>query len=127
LETAALMADGRDAEVLKKLGRKTAELALKIGAVLSGVQYIKDSAEVVDILLKAFGAGQVIKLRRQQVAAASDLLRWADAISFMTLAWCFAAELFVLGTRAKGQTPEKTIMLHVIKRVARSKRLWKVP
>jgi hypothetical protein len=103
LDAASLMSRGRDVEVIKALGLKSLDLTIKIGAVLSGAKALKDAAEVVDILREGIATGRVTKLRREQVRVASDLLRWADAIALVALAWCYAAELFVLGTLGRGR------------------------
>ena len=127
MESAEHMAYGRDIEVYKVLGRRTLTLAIGIGAKLSGIGYVKDAAEVLATLKEAAETGQAIRLRRDQARAASELLRWADAISLLTIAWCYSAESFLDDIVGKSQRSQPEIMERVIRRIARNARNWNHP
>jgi hypothetical protein len=126
-EAAELMASGRDVEVYKLLGKRSLQLALEILAKLSGIGYAKDAADILGTLQEVAEAGEAFELRRKQVIEASQLLRWADAITLLTIAWCYSAEEVLLRLAGKRGGSEEAIMEATIKRIVKNARSWKVP
>lgn len=118
LTSGALLSQGRDAEAVKQLGEHLFGLALKIGAKLSGVEYVKDLAELIEALRELLKTGEIVKLRRQQVRMASDLLMWLDAVTLVALTWGFAAQHFLLAAEGKGGASDDDVIDLVLARMA---------
>ncbi len=121
-----LISNGRDAEAIKALGRHVFDLILKIGAKLSGVEYIKDLAELIAALKDLIKTGQIIKFRKQQVRTASDLLKWADAVTLVALAWAYSAQRYLLVTEGKtgAELEDEAVLELVIARMVQCSQTW---
>lgn len=123
-DSADLISKGKDAEAAKHLFKELLAMGFKIGVKLTPLRYVKDAAEALEALQDILRTTKANRLRKQQVKVATDLLNWLDAVAFVILRWCYAAELFLLGAQGKGNTPESTIWGLVDGRLAVAVKAW---
>jgi hypothetical protein len=117
VDAVELIANERDKEAFKALGKQTLEFGLKVAATLSGFELVKLAKEMIEAGLDVVRLGQSTKLRKNQVAVASNFLSWLDAITIICLGWCFRAQRQLLAMEGKGQTSDDEILAMVEKRI----------
>lgn len=100
MEAVQLIAEERDPEAYKALGKQAAMTVAKIGMILSGLEPLKLIEEFISTAMDVYETGQSMKLRKNQVKLASDLMLWLDAVSLVCLTWTVQAQGLIL--RAQG-------------------------
>jgi hypothetical protein len=123
-ESLSHLAGERDTEALKVLGTKSLGLVLGVFARLSGVQYVKEAAEIVVTLKEVVATGHAAKHRRQQARAASELMRWLDAVALVAMAWQCEAQRYLYGTIGKAQESTAALVRRVERRIMKASRNW---
>jgi hypothetical protein len=124
VDSAELISNERDGEVIKQLGWRAASVGAQLLAKLSGVSYVKDAAEIAAAFQEAIATGQTVKLRRSQARMATDLLNWIDAVTAVGLAWCYGAQLFLLGAAGQGSVSDSVVTDLVLQRMAQRSQTW---
>ena len=56
---------------------------------------------------------------------ASTFLRWVDAITHLTIAWCYSAEEILSGLAGRRIASSNAVMDRVLKRMQRNARSWR--
>ena len=125
LEAADLISRGKDAEAARHLLKELLTTGFKIGIKLTPLRYLKDAADALEALGDILRTRKAARLRRQQVKVATDLLNWLDAVELVVFAWCYAAQLFLLAMRGRGQTPGPRIVARVEAEIAVAAKAWR--
>lgn len=119
LRSAEAVANGRDADALKHLGKRIVEGTIKWGSKLLPVRYedLKDLVDAIQGLKDVADAGKATKLRKQQARIGSDFLTWIDAIVLLSVSWSAQAQRFLLATQGKGDADDREVLKLVEARV----------
>lgn len=117
----------RDSKAIKLLSWDVVKLLLKWGTKPLPVRYddVKDLAEVLSAAEDVGSVAKASKLRRQQVAAATDLLTWLDALHLLALAWAFEAHRHIATAQGRGVLKDDVVFAEVEKLAVTRSRDWK--
>lgn len=117
----------RDSKAIKLLSWDVVKLLLKWGTKPLPVRYddVKDLAEVLGAAEDAASVAKASKLRRQQVAAATDLLTWLDALHLLALAWAFEAHRHIATAQGRGILKDTAVFAELEKLVVKQSKDWK--
>ena len=103
------------------------EAFLKLGIVLSGLDYAKDALEIAEGFREMLEAKQVTKLRRTQAKMTSDFLEWLDGTSSACMAWYFTASLWIAAAEGKGEADSEKLWAEIPGRMFKSNAAWRIP
>jgi len=125
LESGELLSKGKDLEAMKHIAKEALKTAVEVGVIISGAKTVKDVADLLRILEDVARTGQSMKMRRQQVAVASDLLDWVETITVACLSWSYVVQRYLLDIEGKVNASDDDVLQLVSDRVVKHSRRWK--
>jgi hypothetical protein len=124
LESGVLLSEGRDVEAIKHLALEVFQTGVKIGIAVSGAKLVKDAAELIGMLEDLAKTGQAFKFRKKQIDDASNLLRWAEAISVAALIWNYAVERYLLDISGNSSATADDVLNLMTTRIVKASQGW---
>jgi hypothetical protein len=112
IDSADLISKGKDKDAWLAVGKAALKFGGKILARFSGYELVEAGADALDAGLGAAGIGKASRLRKKQVREASALLGWLDAVTVLSLGWCYLAQ--TQQNIMEGKTLDENAILEVV-------------